>query len=230
MDSAANQSANSEEAGQANSPGDSQSEVISALTNQLKNLEGQLNSLRSEKDKGIVNTNRRLSEFEKRQEELVLMQQYVEKYGSPEEAARAMTIDAFIQGTEQSTEQQQVNQQQPGPADQGVNQTTEDNLVPLLLGENGEKDPAFVALVGTGMTPNDAAVKLATQRNQSAQQTPENQASGVSGGAVGAANQGTQQTVLEQEYRDRLSKIRQGDAGAIGRLKDEMRGKGYEIY
>jgi hypothetical protein len=228
MDSAQAQDANPGDSGQANSPGDSQAEVISALTDKLNNIEGQLNSLRSEKDKGISKTNKRLSDFEARQEELILMQQYVEKYGSPEAAAREIAIDAMLQGQESPQAPAQQNQQQPGPAGQEANQPKEDNLVSLL--GVSEKDPAFVALVSTGMSPNDAAVSLATQRNQANTNVPDNAASGISGGGMGTPQEGNQQTVLEQEYRQRLGKIRQGDFNAIGRLKDEMRGKGYEVY
>ena len=58
------------------------------------------------------------------------------------------------------------------------------NLVPLLGID--EADPAYVALVGTGMTPNEAATKLATQRNQAANDADPNAASGVATGGAGS--------------------------------------------
>ena len=218
------------EGGEEISPDNSQTEVISALTEQLKNLEGQVNSLRSTKDKGISKTNQRLSDFEKKQEELVLMQGYLTEYGTPEQAARAMAIDALLQGEPEPIESQQQNLQAQNQASGESAQNKEDNLVPLLGVD--EKDPAFVALVGTGMTPNEAATQVANQRytQQQANNDP-NAASGIAAGTTGGTtNQGTQQSVLESEYQQRLEKVRQGDWKAIGNLKDDMRKKGLEIW
>lgn len=228
-DSTPNEAANPQEGGSANSPDNSQSEVISALVDRLGNIESQLNSLRSEKDKGVAKTNRRLSEFEKKQEELVTMQKYIEQSGGNLElAARNMAIDAMLIQDTPAQVPEQIPQSQPVVADGQTNQTQESNLVPLLLGPDGERDPGFVALVGTGLSPNEAAIKLAEQR----QATPANPnaASGISGAVSGSAPAGSQQTVLQQEYQQRLSKIRQGDWAAIGMLKDEMRSKGLEVY
>lgn len=229
-DSAPTGDANQQDGGQANSPVGSDAEVISALTNQLKNLEAQVNSMRSEKDKGVSQTNKRLSEFEKKQEELLTMQKYVEKYGSAEDAARAMAIDAFIS---QSGQEPQVPAQTQSPdealAGQQQVQDADKNLVPLLLGPDGEKDPAYVQLVRSGLKPNDAAIRLAEQRKAAQQQHDPNAASGIVGSGSGGAGE-TQQTALEHEYRERLGKIKQGDWKSIGNLKDEMRKKGYEIW
>ena len=229
-DSADLKGANPEGTGPANSPDNSQSEVISALEQRLKDAEGQLKSLRSDKDKGITNTNKRLSDFEKKQEELLTMQSYLKEYGTPERAAREMAVDAMLQmPTEQ--DQPQSNPQQTAPAGQEAKQTGEDNLVPLLGVD--AKDPEFVTLLGAGMTPNDAAIAIATKRNQKNQVQVSDQqlASGASGATGGGASpEGSQQSVLEQQYREQLSKIKQGDFRAIGRLKDEFRGKGYEVY
>lgn len=228
-DSAGEQNANSGNSGQANSPDNSQSEVLSTLTEQLKNLESQVNSLRSDKDKGVAKTNQRLSEFEKRQEELATMQAYLKEYGTPERAAREMAIDAMLQAPAEQG-QKQTSQSAQSVAAEGTNQTQEDNLVALL--NVNPNDPQFVKLLGQGLTPNDAAIQLASQRQQKqSQQATDNQAVGYSGASgAGAGSAGTQQTALETEYKQRLSAIRQGDVDAIGRLKDEMRGKGYEVY
>lgn len=217
------------EGGQANSPADSTTEVISALTEKLSNVEAQLNSLRSDKDKAVTTTNQRLSDFEKSQNELVTMQNYLAKYGSPEEAARAMALDALIQAPPKQEEEPQSNSQDQGSQDQGTVQDEDKNLVPLLLGDEADKDPAYVALVGTGMTPNDAAVQLATQRSNAENNADPNAASGIATGGVGGVGE-TQQSVLENEYSERLTKVKQGDWKAIGQLKDDMRKKGYEVY
>ena len=217
------------EGGEGHSPDNSQTEVIAALTETLSRVEGQVNQLRSGKDKSNANTNKRLSEFESKQQELVLMQDYLTEYGTPEKAARAMAIDAMLQGEPESNVVQQQNLQSQNLAGGENTQNVENNLVPLLGVE--EKDPAYVALVGTGMTPNEAATQVATQKAAllQANNNP-NAASGVSGsGSTGAAGD-TQQTVLEAEYSERLDKVKQGDWKAIGKLKDEMRRKGFEVY
>ena len=216
-----------QEGGEGNSPDNSQTEVISALTEKLSSLEGQVNSLRSGKDKSNAQTNRRLSDFETRQNELVLMQGYLAEYGTPEKAARAMAIDAMLQGEPETEEVAPENLQSQNPESGENAQNAENNLVPLLGID--EKDPAYVALVGTGMTGNEAATQLANQRFIQQQEGDPNAASGISPGGVGGAGD-TQQTVLEAEYRERLGNVRQGDWKAVGTLKDEMRKKGYEIW
>lgn len=229
-DSAGQEGANPGDTGQANSPDNSQSEVISALEERLKNAEGQLNSLRSEKDKSVVKTNQRLSDFEQKQNELVVMQGYLEKYGSPEDAARQMAIDAMLQGDPNPEESQQSNSNPEGQANQDGAQAKENNLVPLLLGTDGEKDPAYVALVGTGLSPNDAAIQVANTRFIAAQQGDPNAASGIAGGTAGAPAQGAQQSVLESQYQEQLKNIPQGDWRAVSNLKDTFRKQGLEKW
>ena len=211
------------------SPDNSQTEVISALTSQLENLAGQVNQLRSGKDKSNAQTNRRLSEFEQKQEELVLMQGYLTEYGTPEKAARAMAIDAMLQGDPETQAPDNQNLQSQNLESGETTQNAENNLVPLLGVD--EKDPAFVALVGTGMTPNQAATQVASQRAalEQANNNP-NAASGIAPGSAGGGAGDTQQSVLESEYSERLSKVQQGDWKALGKLKDDMRRKGYEVY
>ena len=215
--------------GDVNSPDNSQTEDISALTAKLSSLEGQVNQLRSNKDTGIAKTNKRLSEFESKQEELVLMQDYLTEYGSPEKAARAMAIDAMLQGDTETQVPNQQNSQAQNPAGGENVQNENNNLVPLLGVD--DKDPAYIALVGTGMTPNEAATQVASQRftNEQANNNP-NAASGIAPGGTGGGAGDTQQTVLESEYSERLSKVQQGDWRAIGKLKDDMRRKGFEVY
>jgi hypothetical protein len=81
------------------------------------------------------------------------------------------------------------------------------------------------------MTPNQAATQVASQRAalEQANDNP-NAASGFTPGGTGGAAGDTQQSVLENEYSERLDKVKQGDWKAIGKLKDEMRRKGFEIY
>ena len=211
------------------SPDNSQTEVISALTSQLENLAGQVNQLRSGKDKSNAQTNRRLSEFEQKQEELVLMQGYLTEYGTPEKAARAMAIDAMLQGDPETQAPDNQNLQSQNLESGETTQNAENNLVPLLGVD--EKDPAYIALVGTGMTPNQAATQVASQRAalEQANNNP-NAASGIAPGSAGGGAGDTQQSVLESEYSERLSKVQQGDWKALGKLKDDMRRKGYEVY
>ena len=227
MDSAHNQNANSGEGGQADSPVNSDAEIVSQLEQQLKNMQSQIDSMRSEKDKGIAQTNRRLSEFAKQQEQFTKFADYLTRYETPAEAARQAALDALITGGEEKEIKEQGSQVTDS-AGQKTGAEEEPNLVPLLLGSDGEKDPQFVRLIAEGKSPNQAAIQIAQNRQQQ-KNVNQNAASGFIPGQ-GNAPDNNKQTALQSEYRQRLEKIPQGQWKAITDLKSEFRKRGLEVW
>jgi hypothetical protein len=227
-DSAGAGDANQQQPGPANSPVDSQPEAISALEAQIASLSKQVDSLRSNKDKAVVQTNRRLSEFEQKQEELTKLQAALDKYGSPEEAAWRLAMESLLQG-EQSLDQEQVvpsQQDVANPEDKAGK--SEDNLV-ALLGVDPE-DAEYNKYLSAGNSPNDAAIKVAENRRKRQLQEDPNAASGVAGSGQGGALEGASESALKQDYQERLSKLQQGDWKGISMLKSEFRKKGLDIW
>jgi hypothetical protein len=141
-----------------------------------------------------------------------------------------MAVDAMLHGSQETQEQAQGNLDQTGQANQEGTQAKEDNLVPLLKVD--EKDAEFVSLVQSGLTPNQAAIQIASARDAQQGNINPNAASGVAGGSAagGTAGEGSQQSVLESQYQERLAKIPQGDWKALGNLKDEFRKNGLEKW
>lgn len=225
-DSAVQPDANQEPTGQANSPDYSGDATVATLLSEVTQLKAQVNSLRSEKDKSVVRTNQRLSEFEERQAQLVAMAKAIEQYGSPDEAARQMAITELLQGSN--------TQITAPPAEQTTAPAGQDNVAPqetdlvTLLGVN-PSSAEFIAEISSGKTANQAAIAIASARAAGDNVNP-NAASGLNTGGKGGAPDAATQSALEARYQNELSTVPQGDWRAIVALKNKYRRDGLEKW
>lgn len=201
------------------------------LKEMIVELQGQVRALQGNKDRGLHQTKAQVDALNKKIDEFTTMQQYLEKYNDPAEAARQQMLDSMIrQGGAPEVPAGGVDD--AGLADLQKSQDDVDAELLELLGVDGTSQD-YLKAINAGMSPLEAA-KAVAKAGKVSQGIQPGEAAGITGGLGGATGlTGNQQQVLQQQYEAELEEnkeLLQGNPWNVELLKRKYREKGLQIW
>lgn len=222
--------------GDANAEGGQQHSSVNAETEELKKmvveLQGQVRALQGNKDRTNVQNKKEIDQLNKRIGEFTEMQQYLEKYGDPSEAARQMELDRMIREGKGLGESNVSGADEAGVASLQKSQATADEELFELLGVDATS-PEYAKAIAQGLSTIEAA-KAVARANRAAGAIREGEAAGISIGGGGSTGiSGSQEQILQSQYEAELEERKaelQGNPWNIELLKRKYREKGLNIW
>ncbi len=197
--------------------------TLETVLQKLVDLDKQVRGLQKVKDKG---TNRLQKQVQAQAEQLKKVAAYIERYGSPEEAARQIALDGLLGDAGDDDDEPEVPaSDDKSKSKQAASVDVDDELLTLLGIE--PNDPELMRRIKDGMSQLDAAKAVANAK-RSSQSSASAAALGPGGGGQAAE---TKMAALRSQYDEETAKLgRPAPIHQLEEIKRKYRKQGLDVW